>query len=222
MTFQYDMPFEDNGGIKKLQNFPDGVWSLKFSFADRDAFVTDVIGEFINTTWQAGDVHDRPATEEEMKHQNPESPYYGRVVIGGLDNYFNNSTYASGWTNYGRVIGLPLLLTSAPNEDGIVKGIVNNRVRAYHIGLRGNAFEGVPYIFKSTYSSNWGRYHIGESNFFYTKPWQLSLALEFEFGREVTNLPLTLGVGAYGDFGKLYQNSVGLTLRFVYNDSCRY
>ena len=45
------------------------------------------------------------------------------------------------------------------------------------------------------------------------------MALEFEFGKEVTNLPLTLGVGAYGDFGKLYQNSVGLTLRFVYNDS---
>lgn len=222
MTFQYDMPFEDNGGIKKLQNFPDGVWSLKFSFADRDAFVTDVIGEFINTTWQAGPKHDRPATEEEMKHQNPESPYYGKIVLGGVDNYFNNGTYSSGWTNYGRVIGLPLILTSAPNEDGIVKGIVNNRVRAYHIGLRGNAFDGVPYILKSTYSSNWGRYNIGESNFFYTKPWQLSMALEFEFGKEVTNLPLTLGVGAYGDFGKLYQNSVGLTLRFVYNDSRRF
>ncbi|MBR5499455.1 MAG: hypothetical protein IKV75_04755 [Bacteroidales bacterium] len=219
MTFQYDMPFEDNGGIKKLQNFPDGVWSLKFSFADRDAFVTDVIGEFINTTWQAGPLHDRPATEEEMKHQNPESPYYGKIVLGGLDNYFMNSTYRSGWTNYGRVIGLPLILTSAPNADGIVTGIVNNRVRAYHIGLKGNAFEGVPYIFKSTYSSNWGHYWVGESNFFYTKPWQLSLALEFEFGKEVTNLPLTLGVGAYGDFGKLYQNSVGLTLRFIYNDS---
>lgn len=222
MTFQYDMPFEDNGGIKTLQNFPDGVWSLKFSFADRDAFVTDVIGEFINTTWQAGPLHDRPATEEEMKHQNPESPYYGKIVLGGVDNYFNNGTYSSGWTNYGRVIGLPLILTSAPNADGVVMGIVNNRVRAYHIGLKGNAFEGVPYIFKSTYSSNWGRYHIGESNFFYTRPWQLSLALEFEFGKEVTNLPLTLGVGAYGDFGKLYQNSVGLTLRFLYNDSCRF
>ena len=86
----------------------------------------------------------------------------------------------------------------------------------------GNAFEGIPYIFKSTYSSNWGRYHIGESNFFYTKPWQLSLALEFEFDKVKTNLPLNLGVGAYGDFGKLYQNSVGLTLRFVYNDSCHF
>ena len=219
MTFQYDMPFEDNGGIKKLQNFPDGVWSLKFAFADRDAFVTDVVGEVINTTWQAGPLHDRPATEEEMKHQNPESPYYGKIVLGGLDNYFMNSTYRSGWTNYGRTIGLPLILPNAPNEGGVTNGIANNRFRAYHIGLKGNAFEGVPYIFKSTYSSNWGRYNIKEDNFFYTRPWQLSMALEFEFGREVTNLPLTLGVGAYGDFGKLYQNSVGLTLRFVYNDS---
>lgn len=218
MTFQYDMPFEDNGGIKRLQNFPDGVWSLKFSFADRKSFVTDVIGEFINTTWQAGPIHDRPATEEEMKHQNPESPYYGRVVIGGLDNYFMNGTYQSGWTNYGRTIGLPLILASAPNEDGIVNGIRNNRLRAYHVGIQGNVFEGVPYIFKSTYSSNWGRYNIGESNFFYTRPWQLSLALELEFGKDITNLPLTLAVGAYGDIGKVYQNSFGLTLRIRYHD----
>ena len=96
----------------------------------------------------------------------------GKIVLGGVDNYFNNGTYSSGWTNYGRVIGLPLILASAPNADGVVMGIVNNRVRAYHFGVKGNVFDGVPYIFKSTYSSNWGRYHIGESNFFYTKPWQ--------------------------------------------------
>ena len=222
MTFQYDMFFEDNGGIKKLQNFPDGIWSLKFSFADRDGFVTDVIGEFINTTWQAGPLHDRPATEEEMKHQNPESPYYGKVVLGGADNYFMNGTYRSGWTNYGRTIGLPLILANAPDEEGIANGIANNRLRAYHFGLKGNAFDGVPYIFKSTYSSNWGRYNIPQSNFFYNKPWQLSLALEFELDKKITNLPLTLGVGAYGDFGELYQDSVGLTLRFVYNDSRRF
>ena len=222
MTFQYDMPFEDNGGIKKLQNFPDGVWTLRFDFSDKEAFVTEVIGEFINTTWQAGPIHDRPATEEEMKHQNPESPYYGRVVIGGLDNYFMNGTYRSGWTYDGRTLGLPLILANAPGADGVVGGIANNRLRAYHIGVKGNAFKGVPYIFKTTYSSNWGRYNIPETNFFYSKPWQLSMALEFEFGKEITNLPLTLGVGTYGDIGKLYQNSFGLTLRILYNDSCRF
>lgn len=218
MTFQYDMPFEDNGGIKKLQNFPDGVWSLKFSFADRKAFVTDVVGEFINTTWQAGPLHERPATEEEKKTQDPESPFYGRIILGGVDDYFMNGTYKSGWTNYGRVIGLPLILASAPGSNGVAKGIVNNRVRAYHLGVRGNAMEGVPYTFKATYSSNWGQYDILEDNFFYTRPWQLSLALELEFGNDVTNLPLSFAVGAYGDIGKVYQNSVGLTLRIKYHD----
>ena len=219
MNFQYDMPFEDNGGIKKLQNFPDGVWSLKFSFKDRDAFVTDVVGEFINTTWQAGPLHDRPATEEEMKHQNPESPWYGIYTLGGCDNYFMNGTYKSGWTNYGRVIGLPLIIANAPGADGIVNGIASNRLRAYHVGVSGNALEGVPYTFKATYSSNWGRYNIKEDNFFYTKPWQLSLALELEFGKDITSLPLTFAVGAYGDVGELYQNSFGLTLRIIYKDS---
>lgn len=221
MTFQYDMPFEDNGGIKKLQNFPDGVWSLRFAMNNKKAFVTDVVAEFINTTWQAGPLHERPATEEEKKHQNPESPWYGFVILGGRDNYFMNSAYKSGWTNYGRIIGLPLINASAPGEDGLVNGIVNNRVRAYHLGIEGNLFEGVPYIFKSTYSSNWGVYDIGPEGFFYSKPWQLSLAFELEFGKEITNLPLTLGVGAYGDIGKLYKNSFGLTLRISYSDSIR-
>ena len=218
MTLQYDMPFEDNGGIKRLQNFPDGVWSLRFDFNDRKAFVTEVVAEFINTTWQAGDKHDRPATPEEMEKQDPDDFYYGKIVIGGMDNYFNNGTYKSGWTYYGRVIGLPLITTSAPDADGIVKGIVNNRVRAFNLGLRGNLIEDLPYTFRATYSSNWGRYHVDESSFFYTRPWQLSLALELELGRNITNLPLTFTVGAYGDIGKLYQNSAGLTLRIAYKD----
>ena len=221
MTFQYDMPFEDNGGIKKLQTFPDGVWSLKFSFADRKAFVTDVVGEFITTTWQSGPVHDRPATEEEIKYQDPESPYYGRVVVGGLDNYFMNGTYQSGWTYYGRIIGLPLILANAPGKDGIVNGIASSRLRACHIGVSGNVLENVPYALKATYSSNWGRYHIKEDNFFYTKPWQLSLALELELGKDITNLPLALAVGAYGDIGKVYQDSVGLTVKITYSGFSR-
>lgn len=222
MTVQYDMPFEDNGGIKRLQNFPDGVWSLRFDLNRKDAFVTEVVAEFINTTWQAGDRHDRPATPEEMEKQDPDDFYYGKIVIGGLDNYFNNGSYKSGWTYYGRVIGLPLITPAAPGEDGITHGIVNNRVRAFNLGLRGNMLEGVPYTFRSTYSSNWGRYFAQEGTFFYTRPWQLSLGLELEFGREITNLPLDFGVGAYADLGKLYQNSFGLSLRISYKDSRRF
>lgn len=218
MTMQYDMPFEDNGGIKRLQNFPDGVWSLRFVMNDKKAFVTEVLAEFINTTWQAGDKHDRPATEEEMATQDPDSYYYGKIVLGGIDNYFNNGSYRSGWTNYGRVIGLPLITPNAPGEDGVTMGVVNNRVRAYNLGLRGNLTEKLPYTFRMTYSSNWGKYNIPETSFFYSRPWQLSLAMELEFGRRMIDLPVSFTVGAYGDFGQLYQDSVGLTLRVAYID----
>ncbi|MGM9736536.1 MAG: capsule assembly Wzi family protein [Candidatus Cryptobacteroides sp.] len=216
MTFQYDKPFEDGTGTR-LQNVPDGVWTLGFSLKDRKAIVTDVMYELATTTWQSGPEHDRPATEEEMAKQDPSDPFYGRVVLGGADNYFSNGEYKSGWTYYGRTIGLPLITPAMPSsEDGITYGVVNNRVRAHHIALRGNIY--LPYTFKSTFSKNFGRYHQGESSFFASTPWQLSLALEVCLDRFLGKLPLNLNVGLYGDIGKLYQNGFGLTLRFGFSE----
>ncbi len=221
LTAQYDKPFEDGSGMK-FRNAPDGIWSLQCSFNNRDAWLTDVIYEFISTTWQSGTVHDRPATEEEMAKQDPNSHYYGKVVIGGCDNYFSNSEYNSGWTNYNRVIGCPLLIPNMPGEDGVTRGMASTRVRAHHVGLKGVAFEKVPYKFLATYSRNYGKYHQGDKSFFADRPQQVSLALEAEFGRMLPKLPINLAAGIYGDFGKLYQNSVGLTLRFIYGDSRRF
>ena len=189
-----------------------------------------MVYEFISTTWQSGPIHDRPATEEEMTKdygkyvywQDPEHFYYGRICEGGRDGYFGHSEYRSGWTYHGRTIGLPLLLPSAPNAEGMTMGMACSRVRAHHLGLAGNMTEDLPYVFKATYSSNWGTYSTSEGSFFAGRPWQLSLALELEFGRAITNLPMTLAVGAYGDIGKLYQNSFGLTLRIRYDDSRRF
>lgn len=220
MTFQYDKPFEDGSGMK-FRNFPDGIWTLKFAFNDRDALVTDVLYEFINTTWQTGPAHDRPATEEEMAQQDPNDHYYGKIVLGGCDNYFSNGEYRSGWTNYGRTIGLPLILPSAPAEDGICYGIVNNRVRGHHVGLRGVIAE-LPYTFKGTFTQNFGRYHQGNSSFFATTPWQLSLAFEMELGRAISSLPLNMSVGIYGDIGEVYPNTAGLSLRLSYKSSRRF
>lgn len=225
LSFQYDMPFDDAKNLIQTQTFPDGVWSLKWSLDRKNAIVADVIYEYIHTTWQSGDTHDRPATEEEMTKdygkevywQDPDNYFYGRIVLGGRDNYFNNGEYASGWTYHGRTIGLPLILPVAPDKEGYTRGVANNRIRGHHLGIKGN-FGEVPYVFKSTYTSNWGTYSTREGSPFYDKPWQLSLALELEFGKDITNLPLGFGVGAYADFGKLYQNSFGLTLRIRYCD----
>ena len=221
MTFQYDTPFEDGSGMR-LQNVPDGIWTLNFSFNDRDSFVTDVLYEFISTTWQSGPYHDRPATDDEKSEQDPDDHYYGKVVLGGCDNYFANGEYKSGWTNYGRVIGCPLLLPSAPGEDGICTSMASTRVRAHHFGIKGIAFDKIPYGFKATYSRNYGKYHQGESSPFASRPWQLSMALEMEFGRRLFDLPVDFALGIYGDVGELYQNSAGLTLKVSYLRSRRF
>lgn len=213
VTFQYDKPFEDNSGMI-FRNFPDGVWTLQFALNDRDAFLSDITYEFINTTWQSGNVHDRPATEDEMSRQDPSDPYYGRVVLGGMDNYFNNSPYQSGWTHYGRMIGLPLMIPSAAS-DGLCSGIMNNRVRGHHLGLAGQLARKVPYIFKSTFTENFGTY--GDP--FQSGLWQLSMALEAELTCRLTGLPVSFSIGVYGDFGRLYQNCAGLTFRISYTDS---
>lgn len=214
MTAQYDKMFEDNSGMQ-FKNAPDGVWSLKFSFSNRKALVTDVIYEHIRTTWQSGTDHDRPATEEEMKNQDPDDYYYGRVVIGGCDNYFSNGEYRSGWTNYGRTIGLPLILPNMPGEDGKCYGMASNRLRGHHIGIRG-IMSGIPYTFKGTYTRNYGKYKQGNSSFFATAPWQLSLALELEIGERFNRLPVNLSTSIYGDIGQVYQNSAGLALKISY------
>ena len=77
----------------------------------------------------------------------------------------------------------------------------------------------LPYMLKATYTSNWGKYFNDSKSVFNDKPKQLSLALEVELGEQVTNIPLTFAVGAYGDFGQLYDNSAGLSLRVLYGGS---
>ena len=225
MTVQYDMPFEDGRGTIKIQNAPDGVYSLAFNFKNRSGIVTDVVYEYVHTTWQSGDVHDRPATEEEMTKvypdkvdaywQRPGDYYYGRIVIGGRDNYFNNGEYPSGWTYHGKTLGLPLITPMSPDSNGQVLGVANNRIRAHHIGIKGNMGL-VPYSIKTTYSSNWGRFGMPDDSIYHQRPWQLSMALELEFGKNITNLPVSFAVGAYGDLGQLYQNCAGLSLKLIF------
>ena len=214
-VLQYDKPWEDNSGIC-YQNAPDGVWTVQWNSKNADAAVSEVVFEWISTTWQSGLVHDRPATEQEIAEDHPRVSGE-KFIVGGCDNYFNHSEYRSGWTNYGRVVGLPLF---APMEyrDGYVTGITNTRLRGVHLGMAGKCCPEVTYRAKSTYTSNWGTYSRKND----LRPWQLSLALEFELSPELLQCPLSLSVGAYGDIGELYRDSVGLTLRVNYTGRHRW
>ena len=131
------------------------------------------------------------------------------------DNYFNNGEYQSGWTYYGKTIGLPLFTPMPAGEDGKVLGVCNNRLSAWHFGIRGKAARLIPYKFLFTYSRNFGKYAQSIS-LFDSVPQQFSLALECEVPRLGRNTPLSLGIGLYGDFGEMYQDSFGLSIRLSY------
>ena len=216
VTFQHDIPFEDKSGMR-FMNFPDGVNTLNFSFRNRDRWVTDILLEYVYTKWQSGPYHDTTADPDRK-----DEPY---TILGGNDNYFNNGEYKSGWTYYGRTIGLPLLTPMPVTEtsDGKVFGVCNTRVSAWHFGIRGKAARLVPYKFLFTYSRNFGQYSqrdltTGNSgtNIFKSVPEQFSLALECEVPRLGKETPLSLGIGLYGDFGQMYQDSFGITVRLTY------
>ena len=212
LTVAHDIPFDDGSGMG-FQNFPDGVNTVFFSFRDRNRWVTDILYEFVYTKWQSGTRHDRPAKPDELE-RNPEKTKY---TIGGRDNYFNNGEYRSGWTYYGRTIGLPLFTPMPAGEDGTVLGVANNRVTAHHVGIAGKFARKVPYRFKATYSKNFGIYPPQRLSFFDTVPEQLSLALETDFPQISAKFPVSVSVGVYGDVGELYSDNFGLTVRLSYS-----
>ncbi|MDL2231404.1 capsule assembly Wzi family protein [Porphyromonadaceae bacterium OttesenSCG-928-L07] len=194
----------------RFPNFPDGIYGIYFGSNNKNRWISDIIYEFVYTKYQSGRFHDRDATEEEKKQQNEGDYYYGKIVLGGNDEYFNNGEYKSGWTLYGRTIGTPLITPNAPNENGIVLGVYNNRVLGHHIGIKGVAFGKVPYKAMLTYTLNYGRYNFPLAD--NTSQAQYSFGLEAEIP-EIKRIPLRFDIGIYGDTGKLLSNNFGVTLK---------
>ncbi len=210
LAFQHDIPYDDGSGMG-FQNFPDGVNTLHLSFADKDAFISDVLFEYATTMWQSGTRHDRPL------------PDGGRKIVGGGDNYFNNSEYKSGWTYQGRTIGFPLFFPAgtrlgAWDPRGTVLGVENNRLKAVHLGISGKLFRKAPYKLMLTSSRNHGLYanpYEGESQWGKdpgtvdeTSVGQFSGA----FMGEVPMGNLSLVYGLYADKGKVLRDAFGATV----------
>ena len=227
-TAQHDIPYNDGSGMG-FQNFPDGVNTLAFSWDNKDRWVSDIVYEFAYTMWQSGTFHDRPTTEEERQHRDPADQYhYWHAIYGGLDNYFNNSDYRSGWTHFGRMIGCPFISPKGTHagtwtSHGITLGIENNRVKVHHIGIGGKLWRVAPYRLMLSWSRNYGTYsapYTGKSQI--GEPWgtvhetplhQVSAAFTGE-------VPLRRGLdltwGLFADRGQLLPDNYGLTLGVRY------
>lgn len=221
IVFQHEIPYADKSGML-LHNFPDGVNTLAFSFDDKKRWVSDVLYEFTYTMNQSGTLHD-PETDPSGKP----IPWDPSRSYDGLDNYFNNGGYRSGFTHFGRPVTSALFYPQGTKDgswsrQGITLGIENNRVIAHHIGLSGYLFQYAPYRLMLTFSQNYGRFgspYAGEDPA--GKPEgsvkEIPL-LQFSagFSGEVPVGPLYLTYALYGDVGEVLQKSFAVLFGLRY------
>lgn len=212
LSCYYDNLFED-GQPDHLRSLPDGTYGLYYGNQRETPWISDVIYELTYTKYQSGRYHDRPATPEEMEKQDPNDYYYGKIILGGNDNDFNNGEYRSGWTYYGRTIGTPFITPCLPGNDGITLGVFNNRVIAHYIGIQGYICHKLPYKVRLSYSFNYGTYNTPLPQ----RARQCSFGLESGILRKA-NFPFHIDLGVYGDYGKLYRRNFGMTITLTRNN----
>lgn len=128
----HEHPFEDGSGTR-LANFPDGVWGAHFEPQNKKIF-TAVLYEYIDT-------NDQSASD-----------------VSGVDNYFRNNVYRSGWSYDGVVIGMPFILIDNSYEVTDTNSpIISNRVQVHHFGLKGTVKK-VEWTIKSSIVTQLGSY----------------------------------------------------------------
>lgn len=243
ISFQHEIPYSDKSGMK-FQNFPDGVNTLAFSFKDKLRWVSDIVYEFYYTRYQSGSIRQEKFDPE--GHVIPPSPDMA-YTYRGIDDYFNNGEFRSGWTYYGRPITSPLFFPAGTlngtfnryminpavcSEDWWMRQAVeNNRIVAHHIGIAGMLGLRAPYRLMATLSQNYGTYRVpyaGESAF--QKPWgsvKETCRLQFSLGF-TGELPMIFKVrglcatyGVYFDYGEVLRQQAGLTIGLKYQLDCR-
>lgn len=131
-SIYHEHPFEDGSGTG-LANFPDGVWGIHFMPEQKNIF-TGVLYEYIDTT-------DQSASD-----------------VSGVDNYFRNSIYRSGWSYDGNIIGMPFILIDNSitiNEQN--SPIISNREQVHHFAFMGTVKK-VDWVLKSTLVSHLGSF----------------------------------------------------------------
>lgn len=121
--------FEDSSG-QEGKTFPDGLWGAFLKF-ENTSFFRGLLYEYTQTTWQSGQFR----------------------RLGG-DNYFFNTTYRSGYTFQGNIIGTPFILPDPENP-----GVSNNVVNAHHLGVRALA-GGLDMTLKATWAHNQGTFAV--------------------------------------------------------------
>jgi len=194
-NFYWSHLFEDRSG-REMMNYPDGLYGLFIDFKKPKATISHLLTEFTYT-----------------KHQSGSDPHYtdelGYHAGSGLDNYFNNGVYQSGWTYFGNMIGSPYFTTNAKDSNGITPGIIvgDNRLMAFNIGIKGT-IKNLQYktLFSHTTYFGW----FGDE--YVNKPTQFSGLLEVSFS-QLFKLPFRVTLGSAFDTGTYRSVNFGGSLK---------
>lgn len=147
-----DNPFEDGSGIRKGNGY-DGLWGLEYSnSAPGRQLIRSAVIEYFQSTNQSGPLHwDSGDYPEPVRSQVTE-------LVTGEDNYYNHSFY-SGYSYYGMTPGIALITSPIYNSDGY-SGFRDNRIKAWHVGIRGELTQSLSYLVKGSYREGWGTYSL--------------------------------------------------------------
>lgn len=185
-NFYYSHPFEDTSG-REMTNWQDGLYGLFVDFKKDKSIVNSVLLEFTNTKNMSNDP----------------------ISISGPDNYFNNSTYKSGWTYHGTTIGSPYFTPKPVDENGITNGVIvgDNRFTAINIGANG-FFKSVPYRLLLSHTTHYGWF--GQE--YDPNPYQFSGLLDFSLPEDISKLPFTMSASLAFDSGTYRPQNFGAFL----------
>ncbi len=192
----YDHFFEDHSMMFFQYGWQDGLMGAEVELP-QNPFVSTVLYEYMNTTYQAGPVyHDHTA---EIPDQ-----------ISGIDNYYNHS-YFSGWHNWGQAIGNPLYTSPIYDRSGKLT-FTSNRFKAHHFGLSGTPASWLHYRLMYTYMAHLGTYASPYMNTKYDNSFLLELSLRSPW-KNINALKNCQAKIAFGlDRGSQLGNNTGIQL----------
>lgn len=125
--------------------------------------------------------------------------------MNGRDNYYNHNMYV-GYQHWGQTLGNPLLTSPVYNSNGSLI-FWNNRVRAWHLGIKGSPADWLSWRVFATVSHNWGNYDRPLED----PTWQqYYMAEAMVTPRKLSGWQGCLGIGL--DHGKVIGNNFGIQL----------
>lgn len=138
----YQHYFEDHSMLFFDYPWIDGLYGVQGKLP-RNRILSDVVYEFFYQKDQSGSVY---------YDHTPTIDYQ----VSGRDNYYNHYIY-NGWQNWGMSIGNPFFISPIYNSNHQII-MPHTRIRAHHLGLRGEPSAQLTWRVLLSYMQSWGTY----------------------------------------------------------------